>query len=432
MLNSLFLPLWMSRPNPIPLPRYFRVMLLTGLLGWVSVLPARGEVVIGVLYPLTGLMAEVGQDAVAAVKAAVELINEDVNIPLPLGPGKGFPKLEGARVRVVIADHQGRPETAQSEALRLITQEHVQALFGGYHSTATLAAARVSERLGIPFVNADSSAPDLTRQNLRWLFRTGPHEEDYTGLIFKFLEEVRREYKVNWRGLGIVYEESQWGQTNARDAEPMARQAGFNPVLMLSHPRRAPGFSELVERLKTARVEVVLPSSFTGDALGFILAAQAVGYHPGLLVAQNGGFANPEFLKSAGPLAEGLVSRATFSPDLAVRKPLITQVEAVFRKFSKKRPLTDIPARAFTGFLVLAEAINRAKDTDPKAIHEALEDTDFSADEVIMPWRGVRFGKDGQNQLTRGILMQVQQGKYCTVYPLEHAACPLRFPTSSP
>ena len=47
---------------------------------------------------------------------------------------------------------------------------------------------------------------------------------------------------------------------------------------------------------------------------------------------------------------------------------------------------------------------------------------------LIVPWKGIKFGPDGQNQLVRGILMQVQNGKYCTVYPFELASCELVYP----
>ena len=68
------------------------------------------EVVIGVIYPLSGPVAQVGIDAVAALKTAIEIINEDVNVNVPLGPGKGLPNLGGATIRIVVADHQGKPE----------------------------------------------------------------------------------------------------------------------------------------------------------------------------------------------------------------------------------------------------------------------------------------------------------------------------------
>ena len=45
----------------------------------------------------------------------------------------------------------------------------------------------------------------------------------------------------------------------------------------------------------------------------------------------------------------------------------------------------------------------------------------MSSESLIVPYRGIKFGADGQNEKTRGILMQVQNGKYCTVYPFELA-----------
>ena len=48
--------------------------------------------------------------------------------------------------------------------------------------------------------------------------------------------------------------------------------------------------------------------------------------------------------------------------------------------------------------------------------------------EESMASHGIKFGADGQNEKTRGILMQVQNGKYCTVYPFELAACKLKYP----
>jgi branched-chain amino acid transport system substrate-binding protein len=50
---------------------------------------------------------------------------------------------------------------------------------------------------------------------------------------------------------------------------------------------------------------------------------------------------------------------------------------------------------------------------------------------LIVPYRGVKFGPDGQNEAVRGVLMQVQNGKYCTVYPYELAACDLVYPMPS-
>ena len=58
------------------------------------------EVVIGILYPLSGPVAQVGIDSVNAVKMAVEIINSGGStLNLPLGKTAGLPGLGGAARR---------------------------------------------------------------------------------------------------------------------------------------------------------------------------------------------------------------------------------------------------------------------------------------------------------------------------------------------
>ena len=109
--------------------------------------------------------------------------------------------------------------------------------------------------------------------------------------------------------------------------------------------------------------------------------------------------------------------------------PLLSKVNAIFKKHSNGRDLSDVPARVFTGFMTLLDAFNRAGSTDPEKVRAALAATDIPPEQLIVPYRGVKFDANGQNTLVRPILMQVQKGKYCTIYPFELAACQLLFPT---
>jgi len=72
--------------------------------------------------------------------------------------------------------------------------------------------------------------------------------------------------------------------------------------------------------------------------------------------------------------------------------------------------------------MVLADAINRAGSTDPEAIRKALAATDLPAKSLIMPWKGVKFDASGQNMLGQGILVQIVDGKYHTVWPFDMAS----------
>src|SRR5689334_16886782 len=86
------------------------------------------EVVIGAVYPLSGNLAKVGNDIKSAVELAVDLVNDGVDLPIPLGKSKGLPHLGGRKLRVIFVDHQAAPEKGLSETERLVTQEKVVAL----------------------------------------------------------------------------------------------------------------------------------------------------------------------------------------------------------------------------------------------------------------------------------------------------------------
>jgi branched-chain amino acid transport system substrate-binding protein len=72
--------------------------------------------------------------------------------------------------------------------------------------------------------------------------------------------------------------------------------------------------------------------------------------------------------------------------------------------------------------MVMADAINRAGSTEPEAIRKALAATDIPGSKLIMPWKGVKFDATGQNTLGQGILVQIVDGKYNTVWPFAMAA----------
>ena len=92
------------------------------------------EVVIGAIYPLSGNLAQIGIDSITAMRMAVELYNgkSDLNLPGMKKTTEGLPGLGGAKIRLIVVDHQGKPDVGQAEAERLITQEKVTAmrLFG--------------------------------------------------------------------------------------------------------------------------------------------------------------------------------------------------------------------------------------------------------------------------------------------------------------
>ena len=85
-------------------------------------------------------------------------------------------------------------------------------------------------------------------------------------------------------------------------------------------------------------------------------------------------------------------------------------------------------ARSFTGLFVLADAINRAGSSAPEAIRKALSETNIPGKHLIMPWEGVKFDSTGQNTQGRGIIVQIQNGEFATVWPFDIATKDIIWP----
>src|ERR1700755_2751660 len=161
---------------------------------WAGAASAQDKTVkIGAVFPLSGNAASAGIHAQYAIETARDIINnphpELGNFPL--AKSSGLAGLGGAKVDVVFADNQGSPATGQNQALRLITEEKVVAMTGAYQSGITLTASAIAEKYGIPFVNGESVAANLTERGFKWFFRTTPVAGDFAQIYLDFLKETK-------------------------------------------------------------------------------------------------------------------------------------------------------------------------------------------------------------------------------------------------
>src|SRR5579871_5410480 len=150
---------------------------------------------IGAVLPLSGGAASAGEHTKAALEVATDIINNAHPEfgDFPLAKNAGLAGLGGAKVEVSFADNQGSPATGQNQALRLITEEKVVALTGSYQSGVTLTTSAIAERYGIPFVNGESVASDLTERGFKWFFRTTPIATDFVKVYYDFLTDMKAQ-----------------------------------------------------------------------------------------------------------------------------------------------------------------------------------------------------------------------------------------------
>ena len=219
---------------------FFCCSIIAALLSFVfpATIPA-ADVKIGVIYPMSGPTAQAGLDDKHAIELALDIINTTnyKHLNLPLAKTEGLPNLKGAKMTVTIADHQGKPDLGLSEAERLITQEKAAALFGCYHSSVTETASMVAERMKIPFFNAESSSPKLTRRGFKWFFRSSPHDETFSEGMFQLLKDLEKERSVKFKTIAVMYEDTIYGKDSSRIEKELAEKAGYKVVADIPYRR---------------------------------------------------------------------------------------------------------------------------------------------------------------------------------------------------
>jgi branched-chain amino acid transport system substrate-binding protein len=409
-----------------------RYLLLSAVMAAFLLLPAAlpaQDVKIGVLYPMSGPTAQAGIDDKHAIELALDIINTDKykHLNLPLSKTVGLPNLKGAKMTVIIADHQGKPDLGLSEAERLITQEKVAALLGCYHSSVTETASMVAERMKFPFFNPESSSPKLTRRGFKWFFRSSPHDETFSEGMFQAVQDLEKKRNVKFKTIAVMGEDTLYGKDSSRIEKELAAKVGYKVVADIPYRRAATSLTSEVQKLKAANPDIFFPTSYASDAILLCKTSKDLDFNPSVIMAQNAGHTDPSFVEAVGKDADGICSRTEFSLDLAKHKPMLTEINDLFKKRSG-RDFSGTSARAFVGFFVLAEAINRAGSTKPEAIREALTKTNIPADQLITPWRGVKFDETGQNILVDAIVIQYQGGKPSTVWPFNLAAKEMIYP----
>lgn len=392
---------------------------------------AQGKTIkIGALYPLTGNLASTGLDNKRGVELAVEIINGKYDLNLPLARTEGLPGLGGARLEVVWADTKGEPKNGQAEAERVVTQDQVVGVIGAYQSSVTKTASQATERLKIPYVCSDSSSPTLTERGLKYFFRVSPHDGIFAHDQFAFLKDLEAQKKQKVQTVGVLYENTEFGSNVGKEDLKYAQEFGYKVVADVSYTNNATDVTSEVGRLIRANPDVLLHASYITDAILFTKTFKEMGFNPkGMLTMA--GYIEPGYLPAVKSDGNFVIVRSTFALDLAKKKPLVGQVADLFKK-KYGIEMSENAARSFMAPFVLAEAINRAKSTEAEAVVKALQDTNIPGDQVIYPWKGIRFDpKTQQNIYATGTLVQIQDQQYVTVWPFESAAKDVIWPFSA-
>jgi branched-chain amino acid transport system substrate-binding protein len=382
---------------------------------------------VGVILPLTGALAQTGASLRVGAELAADLVNGHVSYPLPAVGKNGIPS-QHKRIRLIIADSQGKNDQAASVAQQLITQDHVVAILGAYASSSTATASQVAERAGIPFICEDATASNLTTRGYKWFFRPTPHDGTFAENLFQFMDAVKKTKKVDFKKIAIVHEDGLFG-TGSADAESAdATKLGYTVVANIAYSATTTDVSAEVQKIKVAAPDVLMITSYLPDSLLFMRALKDQDVPLKAIIAQDAGFIDPNFVKTLGPGADNVFTREVFSLNIKNRNQSVPLIDQLYRQRFGGKALDGNSAREIMGVLVLADALDRAKSTDPEAIRVALSKTNIPGDRTLMPWKSITFGSDGQNNGGAGIVEQIQDGVYQTVWPFDVSVKPVIWP----
>jgi branched-chain amino acid transport system substrate-binding protein len=401
--------------------RVFAAGAALAVLGLATGAAAQQPVKIGVIYPLSGNSASAGNYSKMAIEVGADVINNgnaELAKIMPIAKGGGLSGLGGAKIQLIFADNQGTPAAGQNQALRLISEEKVAALIGAYQSGITLTASAIAERHGMPFLTAESVAANLTERGFKWFFRTTPVAIDFARAYSTFLKEQKAAgQKVG--SIAVVHENTEYGNSVASVIADQFAKDGLPITQKIAYSANSSDVQPQVLQLKEKNPDVVIFISYTSDAILYAKTMKELNWKPAIMIADNAGFNDPAFVKTMGSSVQGLVNRSAYSGGKPGSVPYI--FNELYKKKSGGDELDDVSVRGLQGFLVMADAINRAGSTDPAKIRDALKATNLSAEQMAAGYDGVKFDDKGQNVLAASVVTQLKGNQYLSIFPKARA-----------
>jgi len=397
------------------------LVLSVGVLGTAVAQQQPEEVKIGVMWPLTGSMPYIGALLKSVTDLGEDLVNNsyDIDSPGDIIRSKGLPNLGGAKIKMIYADNEAKPDVGRAAAERLITVEKVHALIGSECSGVTETESAVAERYSIPMINGTSTSPHLTQRGFKYFFRTTPHAEGLVGTILGFLKDLREKGpNIKIEKVALVCEDTRWGQDAAEVFRKRAADYGLKIVVDIAYPHEATDVDAEVLSVKRANPDVIFMSSYDSDAILFQKTYKR--YDVNIPIVGNGtGHLDRIFVETLGSDVNGVLTRDLWSDSMLETIPIAGQLHQLLLKRGVKEGMGEEQGRTYIAFITLMDAINRAGSTDPEAIKQALVETDISGSLLALPWKGVKFGENGQNIYGRAIITQWQNQRLVAVWPWE-------------
>jgi branched-chain amino acid transport system substrate-binding protein len=321
--------------------------------------PASAQIKIGSVLSVTGPASFLGDPE----KRTLEIYVDEIN-------AKGG--VNGQKLQLVVYDDGGSADNARTFATRLVEEDKVVAMVGGSTTGTTLAMVQIFEEARIPFISL-AGAIQIVEPVRKWVFKT-PHTDKMA--CEKIFGDLKRRSLTK---VALISGTDAFGKSMRDQCVAVAPKAGITVVTEENYgPRDSDMTPQLTNIRNKAEVQAVINPGFGQGPAIVTRNYRQLGIT--LPLYQSHGVASKQFIELAGPAAEGvrLPAAALLVADkLAANDPQKSVVENYSRTYKAKtgQAVSTFGGHAYDGFMILVEAMQRAKSADPAKVRDEIERT---------------------------------------------------------
>ena len=279
----------------------------------------------------------------------------------------------GRKIRISVQDSQGRPEGGVAAYRRLVGEEKAIGVTGFFHSSVNIAANEVAKALGVPTIGTQTSAADITAKRYDIAFRTHVIDPIRVSAWLDFMKQK------GMKRISLLGETSDYGIGLITETEKQNKDKKLGLELQsLSFDRSTTDLTPLLLQVKAYKPDLVVNIG-VGAPMDLMLdQATTLGIFPAtpMLVSYDAPV-RPQFWQLHPKNGDKLYFIAYYSPKQKLSEAGTWFAKAYEEKFKESPVYSSL--NGFADVLILAQAADQAKSTDPKAIIKALETGKFTS-----------------------------------------------------
>jgi branched-chain amino acid transport system substrate-binding protein len=319
---------------------------------------AQEAIRVGAFLSVTGPASFLGDPELKTLEMYVERINADGG-------------LLGRKLQLISYDDAGDAEKARTFAKRLIEQDKVDVIVGGSTTGSTMAAVPLAEQSGTPFISLAGAVP-IVEPVKKWVFKT-PHTDRMACEKIFADAQARKLTKM-----ALISGSGGFDKSMRGECLKVAPKYGVDFVADETYGANDTDMTAQLTKIKGSGAQAVLNAGFGQGPAIVTRNYRQVGLTVPLY--QSHGVASREFIKLAGPAAEGvrLPAAALLVSDILPSEDPQKPVVVNYRKAYEDKFKTDVSTfggHAYDGLMLAVNAIKAAGSTDKAKVRDALERT---------------------------------------------------------